>query len=178
MFQKFFLGTFSVLGFSLGAYSNSIKVDLRKVMGDQVTYDQIKPIMEANCVSCHGEAAPKAGLVLSKFPFTSTKPGLDLNGIVDKVLLRAADENRPMPPKTRPPLTADQIALIQSWKDGGLLTEAKTIYETAIQLIGTDGEVIKEEVNTSDTNPFDSGIAYTFELPSETPDGPANPAAE
>jgi hypothetical protein len=74
-----------------------------------------------------------------------------------------------MPPKSRPALTADQIALLQAWKDGGLQTEAKLVYVTTIKVVGDDGLVKHENIAESDLNPFDSGVVYELALPTTDP---------
>ena len=88
----------------------------------------IKPILEANCVRCHGEARQKSDFRLD------TRAGLLRGGEEnDKVIVEGHSDKSPlvrmaaglvedlqMPPKGKgEPLTARQIALLRAWIDRG-----------------------------------------------------------
>ena len=101
----------------------------------------IKPILEANCVRCHGEARQKSDFRLD------TRAGLlrggeenekvIVEGHSDKSplirLVAGLVEDIPMPPKKEGvPLTARQIGLLRAWIDAG----AK--YPAGVTLVNTN----------------------------------------
>lgn len=82
-----------------------------------VTYQQdIRPIFEAHCLSCHGNRESKKRQ-LHTYDTISEK--------IDDILYRVQLEpsNRKfMPYKMRQaPLSSAQIAVLQAWKDGGMV---------------------------------------------------------
>lgn len=86
--------------------------------GASVTYrDHIKPIMDRHCAECHA-LGPRA-IDFTEFPFRS-KGNLDQESIVSIVLARAGGAAPSMPPGVRPSLSAQELALIEAWQEGGL----------------------------------------------------------
>jgi uncharacterized membrane protein/mono/diheme cytochrome c family protein len=84
---------------------------------------QIDPILDANCVVCHGESKVKGGLRLDSYAalMQGGKDGaVILAGQPDKSLLLQrvtlpTDHKQFMPAEGKPPLKSDQIALIRAW---------------------------------------------------------------
>jgi mono/diheme cytochrome c family protein len=98
-----------------------------------VTYtNDIKTILDASCVKCHGVDKPKARLQLNSLEAT-LKGGKDgkivtvgdsTNSLVVKAVAHlTADHDSWMPPLNNKagikPLTPDQIGLIRAWIDQG-----------------------------------------------------------
>ncbi len=86
---------------------------------ETVTYlDNVKPIIDANCVSCHGNANPQAGLSLTNY--TQVKNAVQNNGLINRISL--ADGNPSLMPTTgrMPQATIDLIA---QWNLDGLLEQ-------------------------------------------------------
>ncbi|MFD2727308.1 hypothetical protein [Hyunsoonleella rubra] len=79
----------------------------------KVTYnDDIKRIIDANCVRCHGNPPVNN----APFPLTTFTQVRDR---VDRIISRTNNSSSPMPPSG---LMAQNLrALIQQWKDDGLL---------------------------------------------------------
>lgn len=118
------------------------KLDLSKLPPaadkEGLTYAKdIRPLLEASCLRCHGEQRPKGGLRLDSLE--ALLKGGEVGKVVvagdsKKSLLVAAaaqvDEAIAMPPKRGPrgaggpggppkPLTAEQVGLIRAWIDQG-----------------------------------------------------------
>ncbi|HEY2329256.1 MAG TPA: c-type cytochrome domain-containing protein [Verrucomicrobiae bacterium] len=96
----------------------------------------IAPVFQNKCVNCHGAVKSKGGLRLDSFAavMKGSKDGLVLkpggaaqSPLVQRVLL-PADNDDHMPPSGKPPLTADEIALLKWWIDAGAV-ESKTVAE-------------------------------------------------
>ncbi|AWM37463.1 Planctomycete cytochrome C [Gemmata obscuriglobus] len=81
---------------------------------------QIKPILEAHCYSCHGPTQLKGGLRLDRaaeLRAGAVTPGNSAKSPLVAVLT-GADDLPQMPPDGEP-LSAEQIALIKKWIDEG-----------------------------------------------------------
>src|SRR5438874_4241580 len=98
------------------------------VMGaDRMDFNrQIKPILEVNCVRCHGPEKPKghlrldtkAGALKGGDNGASLVPGKpDQSPLYTSTVLAADDENK-MPPKGES-LTRDQTELLRAWIEQG-----------------------------------------------------------
>ena len=94
---------------------------------EAVNYDdQIKPLFRQHCLSCHGDDKQKADLNLQSYATTlkggsggaAVVAGRASQSLLFKVITDPDDDAR-MPPN-KPPLPADQVALIQKWIDSGL----------------------------------------------------------
>lgn len=80
---------------------------------DTITYTKhIKPIIDANCVSCHGATSPSAGLPL--VDYTEVKSAADLG----KIKARVVDGNPSFMPQGGQ-LPPGQIKLINCWLGNG-----------------------------------------------------------
>jgi hypothetical protein len=94
-----------------------------------VTYNvDIKPILEASCVECHGEEKQKGELRLDSKEATIKggeegpifEVGKSGESILITTISRVGDEENWMPPIDKgEPLTLEQIALIRAWIDQG-----------------------------------------------------------
>ncbi len=84
----------------------------------------VGPILQANCHKCHGEARQKGDLRLD-LREAALAGGISGKAIVpgDSVgsllIQRITSEDDRMPPSPNDPLTAEQIALLRAWIDGG-----------------------------------------------------------
>jgi len=81
-----------------------------------VTYQSVRPLLAAQCVSCHpaGNAFD-----VSNYPFKSRFP--DPAEGVRELLRRVQDDARPMPPPPAARLSAADIKTLKDWLDQGLL---------------------------------------------------------
>jgi uncharacterized membrane protein len=88
---------------------------------------QINPILDANCVVCHGEAKSQGGLRMDTYDLLM-KGGRDGPVIVagnpqNSLLLQRVtlppDHKQFMPAEGKPPLHAEEIALIKAWIEQG-----------------------------------------------------------
>lgn len=92
-----------------------------------VFQDLVYPILEAKCLSCHSASKAKGGLVLAD---TASLMRGGENGpvlvkgaaaeslIIERLLLDLDHEHR-MPPKGKPQLTSEELALIEAWVASG-----------------------------------------------------------
>jgi len=96
---------------------------------------QINPILDANCVSCHGESKAQAGLRMDSYDLLM-KGGKDgpiiVAGSPDKSLLvqrvtLPPDHKLFMPAEGKPPLRLEEIALIRAWIQQGASPSALTV---------------------------------------------------
>ncbi|MEC3881360.1 c-type cytochrome domain-containing protein [Parapedobacter sp. 10938] len=89
--------------------------------------DVVYPILKAKCLNCHSSSKAKGGLVLADT--TSLMQGGDSGPVlvkgsvtesllIERLLLDLDHEHR-MPPKGKPQLTADELALINAWVASG-----------------------------------------------------------
>ncbi|MCA1964797.1 MAG: hypothetical protein LDL31_12710, partial [Prosthecobacter sp.] len=93
-----------------------------------VYQDIIAPIMQAKCVSCHGEEKKKGKLQLHDFASIMKGGSEGANTVLPKnskeslLLVRALlpqDDDEHMPPSDEPQLTKEEIALLKWWIDSG-----------------------------------------------------------
>lgn len=114
--------------------------------------DLVYPILEAKCLSCHSSGKSKGGLVLADTaslikggesgPALADGPGGE-SLLISRLLLDIDHEHR-MPPKGKPQLTPDELALVQAWVAAGAdftvplaaLPAADTIRQLAIAVYG------------------------------------------
>jgi mono/diheme cytochrome c family protein/uncharacterized membrane protein len=119
--------------------------DTKKVIAnidEAVVYtDIIEPILATKCYSCHGESKQKGKLRLDLPNYilqggeegkvlTPYQPGS--SEIINRLLLPTSNEEH-MPPKEKPQLTKDEVALLHWWIESGAnFTEAvKNTKQTA-----------------------------------------------
>lgn len=90
---------------------------------------KVQPILQANCIKCHGAEKPKHGLRLDSLAGI-LKGGKDYGPAVIagkaeespliKVLHLPRDDEMSMPPKGKgEPLTAEQITILKEWINAG-----------------------------------------------------------
>jgi hypothetical protein len=140
-----------LIGIGLLAALNVPAVDVSKLpppsARKDVTYEKdIKPLLQASCVNCHGADRPKAGLRLDSLEavLKGSKEGkvLEVGKSEKSSLVIAVSQLDPelvMPPKPRArgganaapggapaggppqpkPLTAEQVGLVRAWIDNG-----------------------------------------------------------
>ncbi len=102
---------------------------LRLVAADPVDFNaQVKPILEFNCVSCHGEEKPKAKLAMltreTLLKGGENGPALVAGDSAKSAMYKSvtlpADHDDVMPPvKKGGPLPKDKIEILRQWIDQG-----------------------------------------------------------
>ena len=111
-----------------------------KPFPDSIYAKQIDPILDSNCVECHGEAKTKGGLCLDSFD-RLMKGGQDglviVAGDPEKSLLLQRvtllpDQKHFMPAEGKPPLRAEEIALIRAWIQQGASPSATALVGISI----------------------------------------------
>ena len=115
----------------LTASFNNSTSDTKKVIAnidEAVVYtDIIEPILATKCYSCHGESKQKGKLRLDLPNYilqggeegkvlTPYQPGS--SEIINRLLLPTSNEEH-MPPKEKPQLTKDEVALLHWWIESG-----------------------------------------------------------
>jgi hypothetical protein len=89
--------------------------------------DLVQPLLQAKCYTCHGPAKQKGKLRLDAQQFILKggedgkvmHPGkADESEMIERMLLPLSDEDH-MPPKEKPQLTKNEIALLQWWINSG-----------------------------------------------------------
>ncbi|MDQ8180696.1 c-type cytochrome domain-containing protein [Pelagicoccus sp. SDUM812005] len=89
--------------------------------------DIVQPILDAKCVSCHGEEKKKGKLRLDSFEAmmrggdfgACVEPGDSYNSLLVELLEYPIDDEDHMPPEDEPQLTQAEIDLIKWWIDSG-----------------------------------------------------------
>ncbi len=102
--------------------------------------DIIQPVLQRRCVSCHGAASTKGELLLDNLKgvlkggksgplFVAGQPEASL--MIERMHLPMEDEKR-MPPASKPQLTPAETAILYAWIQGGAATDTKlfTLAET------------------------------------------------
>ena len=98
---------------------------------EAVNYDDhVKAVFRQHCVACHGDDKQKADLNLQTYAATlkggsggpAVVAGRSSQSLLFQVITDPDDDAR-MPPN-KPPIPADQAALIQAWIDSGLRESA------------------------------------------------------
>jgi uncharacterized membrane protein/mono/diheme cytochrome c family protein len=101
----------------------------------------INPILDANCVSCHGEGKISGGLRLDSYDrlmrggqngavVVAGNP--DASILLKRVMLPASDKLF-MPAEGRPPLKPDEIAIIKAWIQQGASPTAQSLNGVALR---------------------------------------------
>jgi hypothetical protein len=119
------------IALALACVSTSIRAKEPAATALQFERD-VQPILAANCVKCHGGAKPKAGLDLQTrtgmLKGGESGPAL-VPGSAAKSLLFQMISKGEMPPKEKARLTAEQVARVQAWIDGGAPSVESTVAE-------------------------------------------------
>ncbi len=155
-----------------------LRRDKRQVldMETAVVYrDLIHPILEAKCLSCHNAGKSKGGLVLadtaSLLKGGESGPALVRDAsaeslLIERLLLDIDHEHR-MPPKGKPQLTPDELALVQAWVASGAdftvplaaLPTDDTLRQLAVAVYGPPAEA------TFDFPPADAATVERLNTP-------------
>jgi uncharacterized membrane protein len=101
----------------------------------------INPILDTNCVSCHGQSKTKGGLRLDSYEqlmkggkdgqvIVAGKPDTSL--LLERVTL-PADHKQFMPAEGKPPLRPEEIAWIRAWVQQGASPSATTLAGISIE---------------------------------------------
>lgn len=84
-------------------------------LGNAINYqDNIRPIITANCVSCHGNP-PTNGAPMSLTTYNAVRSAVETRGLLSRI----NSTTNPMPPNGRMP--ASTIQIIEDWADQGFL---------------------------------------------------------
>ncbi|SEL83405.1 c-type cytochrome domain-containing protein [Parapedobacter koreensis] len=117
-----------------------------------VFQDVVYPILQAKCLSCHSAAKAKGDLVLSdtasilkggKHGQLLAKDSAEESLLIERLLLDLDHEHR-MPPKGKPQLTPEELALVKAWVASGAdfniplatLPMGDTIHQLAVAIYG------------------------------------------
>ncbi len=85
----------------------------------KVTYKQnVKSIIDNNCVSCHG-ATPTGGTSLSLVTYTQVKNAMQNRGLLNRISLN--NGNSALMPQGGPRLPQSTIDMVAKWQQDGLL---------------------------------------------------------
>ena len=83
-------------------------------LGRKITYQEdIKTIIDNNCISCHGISSPQAGLTL--LTYEQVKESSKTRGLIS----RMNSSSNPMPPSGK--LSQEKLNLIDKWKNDGYI---------------------------------------------------------
>lgn len=86
--------------------------------------DQVAPILERRCLSCHRGDAAKGGLSLETL--ARLKAGgesgsvISFDNVAESLLLAQVSGEKPAMPQNAPPLSAAEIALLKTWIERGM----------------------------------------------------------
>ncbi|HEY2251449.1 MAG TPA: c-type cytochrome domain-containing protein [Planctomycetaceae bacterium] len=123
-----------------------------------VAYDQVRPVFQKRCVTCHDEGRNKGGLDLS------TLEGIKAGGVSgpavvsgnpdeSSIYLLTAHLETPRMPPNNPKIPQREIDLIRRWIEGGLVDRGTTVAKTATAapapLPATKAAVAKTSPQTS-----------------------------
>ncbi len=92
-------------------------------LADRAFRDDVLPVLERRCVSCHNDDAKKGGLSLQSAAGLKTGgdsgPAIVPGKPAESPLLQAITGDKPEMPKVGPALTAKEVAAIRAWIDRG-----------------------------------------------------------
>jgi hypothetical protein len=111
------------------------------VDGNSFYAQQVYPVLDGNCVSCHGELKTSGGLRLDSYDrlMRGGKEGPAIvPGDPDKSLLLTrvtlpVNHKRFMPAEGKPPLKVEEIALIRAWIQQGASPTAATVAGVSVR---------------------------------------------
>ena len=117
-----------LLGLSL-ATQNSPAISNADSWQRPVFAGVIEPVLAKKCISCHGAQKAKGGLRLDTYEVVQKGgkdglvivPGKAASSLLMQRVLLPVREDDHMPPDGKPPLTADEVALLKWWIDAGAL---------------------------------------------------------
>ena len=116
-------------------------IGTRSTAPDSFYAKQIDPILDSNCVACHGEGKTKGGLRMDSYEqlmkggkdgpvIVAGDPGKSL--LLQRVTL-PPDHKQFMPAEGRPPLRAEEIAWIKAWIQQGASPTSTTVAGISIR---------------------------------------------
>lgn len=86
-----------------------------------VTYKQnVKPIMDNNCIRCHG-ATPTNGAPMSLVTYAQVKNAIESRGLINRISLN--NGNSLLMPQGGPRLPQATIDIVVQWKNDGFVEE-------------------------------------------------------
>lgn len=116
------------ISFNFSSKTDTIKIKPLVNVEEAKVYDSIiQPIFQTKCYSCHSSKKQKGGLRLDKFELMikGGKDGKiiiagnpDSSALIKRLLLPSQNEDH-MPPREKPQLTDQQIALLHWWIENG-----------------------------------------------------------
>lgn len=137
--------------------------DSIRIVHSNIYKEEIKPLLQTRCVSCHGSLKQKGGLRLDSETFIKKggKNGLVVvAGNLSKSILYAnmllpLDDEKHMPPKGKHQLSEIEIAIIKKWIAAGASFEDKVdtvkISNQAIKIDSANKQAFKNEIKISQT---------------------------
>jgi uncharacterized membrane protein/mono/diheme cytochrome c family protein len=140
---------------------------------EEVVYvSLIEPILRTSCVSCHGIERQRGGLRLDahEFILLGGESGSDL-GLLAEVLTQPLDHKMRMPPKDKPQLDLDEVALLQWWVRHGASETARV---RDLPATGQIGRILQNlfgvdpDADAVPTRDWDEIVQLVQELNTET----------
>ncbi len=119
---------------------------------------RVEPVFAQNCVGCHGRSRQKLGLRLDTYEAVMrggksgpvVKAGDLNNSELFQRVSHAPGSEKIMPPQGKPPLTADQIKLIELWISAGApATLAADAIKGATAIVRPAAEVTFTEIDAT-----------------------------
>jgi mono/diheme cytochrome c family protein/uncharacterized membrane protein len=124
------------LSSAFGSGKETVTAEIKPIANVQeaaIYADVVQPIFETRCYSCHGEKKQKGKLRMDS-PEALLKggkngeiitPGKPSESELIKRLLLPQEDEHHMPPKGKPKLTKDQLALLHWWMESGASFDKK-----------------------------------------------------
>lgn len=139
----------------------------------------VHPILEDKCVACHGPEKTKGGLRLDSFDSLMEGGDSGATVVVGKSgeselvrrLLLPLDDDEHMPPDGKPQLSADDIALIRWWIDGGADAQITVADVKQTPILS---RILGDRLGSGQTSP----AAVPAQMSSATPTGAAAPGTQ
>lgn len=148
------------------AAASAQSVELSPPAAHRVEFaSEVLPILNENCLACHGLDAPQAGLSLHRLE-DMVKGGAHGPAVIpgasgDSLLIqRVAGIGGPRMPMGKPPLSAEKVGVLRAWIDQGAKWDGKVPQiETSVRLAPRRPEVPGE---TDVENPIDAFVEEYF----------------
>lgn len=140
MLSRFFLLTVFALLLPCSSLAAEVPVNFSR---------EILPLLSENCLSCHGpdEAERKADLRLDtrEGALAALVPGApEKSLLLERVRTRDADEIMPPPKSHKPPLSAEQAALLERWIREGAVWGRHWAFEKPVRPVLPEGSADQE----------------------------------
>jgi hypothetical protein len=160
----------SPLDLASGDQGNAVSMQSKTVKAQWVKNgfifrDEVLPILEKKCYSCHGATKKKGGLRLDteEYLLAGGKSGAILtagnpeNSQIYLSLLLPEDDDKHMPPKGKPQLTPEEIAVFHQWIKNGASFQAQRNDFTDFQ---KEPALVKD--NQADISPSKPNLPSAF----------------